>query len=97
MWTQSEDAHQATHNGNNTTISSQAIKRCDAFDEEGGEIKLIIPLIKEVGKLFFFTLNTNCHLIKFCPIEYTILRLFPCYSNCMIKDNRHINAIRRKS
>ena len=54
MWTQSEDAHQATHNGNNTTIASQAIKRCDAFDEEGGEIKLIIPLIKEVGKLFFF-------------------------------------------
>ena len=50
MWTQSEDAHQATHNGNNTTIASQAIKRCDAFDEEGGEIKLIIPLIKEVGK-----------------------------------------------
>ena len=59
MWTQSEDAHQATHNGNNTTIASQAIKRCDAFDEEGGEIKLIIPLIKEVGKLFFFALNTN--------------------------------------
>ena len=54
MWTQSEDGHQATHNGNNTTIASQAIKRCDAFDEEGGEIKLIIPLIKEVGKLIFF-------------------------------------------
>ena len=60
MWTQSEDGHQATHNGNNTTIASQAIKRCDAFDEEGGEIKLIIPLIKEVGKLIFFALNTNC-------------------------------------
>ena len=60
MCTQSEDGHQATHNGNNTTISSQAIKRCDAFDEEGGEIKLIIPLIKEVGKLIFFALNTNC-------------------------------------
>ena len=53
MWTQSEDGHQATHNGNNTTIASQAIKRCDAFDEEGGEIKLIIPLIREVGKLIF--------------------------------------------
>ena len=48
MWTQSEDAHQTTHTGNNTTIASKTIKRCDAFDEEKEKTKSIFPFIKEV-------------------------------------------------
>ena len=53
MWTQSEDAYQTTHDGNSTTIASKTIKRCDAFDEEEGEKKLIFPFIKEVGTYFY--------------------------------------------
>ena len=56
MWTQSEDAYQTTHDGNSTTIASKTIKRCDAFDEEEGDKKLIFPLIKEVGTYFYIFL-----------------------------------------
>ena len=54
MWTQSEDAHQATHNGNDTTIESKTIKRCNAFNEEEGETRLTFPLIKEAGTLSLY-------------------------------------------
>ena len=95
MWTQSEDAYQTTHDGNSTTIASKTIKRCDAFDEEAGDKKLIFPLVKEVGTYFYIFLFTHCY--KFRLIEFIISRLFPYHSHCITKDSRLLNAIRRKS
>ena len=94
MWTQSEAAHQTTHNGNNTTIESKTIKRFDAFDEEKGEKRLIFPLIMEVGTLILYLV---CYEYKILSDRIYYLRSFSYNSYCIIKDNHPQKAIRRES